>query len=351
MFYRRRAKARDTKMHMTRLKATFVSLAIVVECLGQSPALRPEVLHFSSRPVEKPGVGGLVSVIDAQHIWIGLDYSSDGGATWSGRFPPQDTEEFDLMFPPQFQQAVFVTSNRGWLTGLRRTWQTEDGGITWSVAFDGGSARSLGHSGRHGWMATWGLNPPTNYITEDLGETWHPCGKPWTSSAGPLDAAFFVNNRVGWIPVSSFDDQDKRNGPASLAKTADGGCNWDLIWSDPLAGEDLYGVHFVDENFGWMGAGPQRLLETSDGGLHWRAVQLPRQDFRLEGLSLVNRQTGWVVGSPPPDLYYTDDGGRRWHVVPDSDLREDREAAREIPPSWGIGLLMKLEAAGAKHDP
>jgi len=101
----------------------------VMICGGQAAPTQPETVHFSSKPVEWPGGQNPISVLDPQHIWEGLSYTADGGATWTGRFPPGDSVQFEHV-PPQHQSAVFVTRYRGWLTGGQYIWQTEDGGET-----------------------------------------------------------------------------------------------------------------------------------------------------------------------------------------------------------------------------
>jgi photosystem II stability/assembly factor-like uncharacterized protein len=142
-------------------------------------------------------------------------------------------------------------------------------------------------------------------------------------------------------------DERRRPLQNGVARTTDGGCSWRILWWSPTS-ERLGNIAFIDSTFGWMTSG-QRLLESRTGGTRWQTVKPPRSDFYIESAYLVDRSRGWVIGSPAPGLYYTNDGGTHWSAVSDSDLRENRGVAREIPTGWGEGLLMKLQAGRAKQ--
>jgi photosystem II stability/assembly factor-like uncharacterized protein len=335
-------------MIATKRKFTLIAaIGVAAVCSGQVAPSQSELVRFSSQAVAKPEVGP-ISVVDPQHIWVGLSYTADGGTSWIGRFPPEDSHQFEHI-PPGDQTAIFANGDRGWLSGLGRIWATNDAGITWSSLFSGVGVGTLGFSGTHGWIAVGDDRSTRNYITQDLGATWTQCGMDWDLlRMGPFSRVSFVDDRNGWISVAKFDSL-RRPLATGVARTEDGGCIWKILWWDPVRWEKLFEIHFVDRSFGWMGADREKLLETRDGGLHWKSIRLPRSDFYLEGLHLIDRQRGWVLGSPPPGLYYTADGGTHWHVVSDSDLRQNLGGSRQIPPSWGDGLLVKLRAAHGQN--
>lgn len=317
-------------------------LAVVVVCLGQDKPPAPEVVQFATRPVSSPEYGR-VSAIDAQHIWVGLSYTADGGDSWTGRFPRPGSHLFEDTIPANGQQALFVTENRGWLSGLERVWATDDAGLTWSPVFDG----RIGMPGfyrSHGWVAVSDGRSVRNYVSEDLGKTWAHCGSEWKlPEDAPFSSISLVDEHTGWITIASYDGQT-RPVDQGVAKTEDGGCTWKLLWWDPVPQPRLFGIQFIDKAFGWVGEDRGNLLETRDGGLRWRAILLPGPGFYLQSFHLVDRKKAWVLGNYYRSLYFTLDGGAHWQAVSESDLRENRGAAREIPASWGEGLLTKIRA-------
>jgi photosystem II stability/assembly factor-like uncharacterized protein len=325
----------------------FISLFVVAACRGQEQRRPPQVVRFTAQAVASPGPGN-IPVIDSQHIWVGLSYTADGGSSWTGRFPPPGHTPY--LFDPDIEQSSdqhtrFITADRGFLGGPTGVWATQDGGMTWSMAFDNYAAiQALAHSGEHVWMAVGDEHSARNYISDDLGKSWHPCGAEWKYSvAAPHISSFLLNSLKGWAVVAKYDSPG-RHTKMGVARTQDGGCSWTILWWAPAT--DILGdIRFVDRNFGWMAASDLR--ETRDGGIHWRSIRLPRSDFSLEGAYPVDTNRGWVIGSPAPNLYETVDGGIHWRAVSDSDLRLDQGAARELPPSWGAGTLMKIQAG---HD-
>jgi photosystem II stability/assembly factor-like uncharacterized protein len=325
------------------------ALVLIVVALGQNSIPPPEPIRFESRAVGWPE-SGPISLIDLQHIWVGLTYSEDGGATWVGRFPPADTHEFERNIPPNFQKAAFVNSRRGWLSVLGRVWVTNDAGTTWSPLFDG-TIRGFDFSGNTGWMAIDKYHSVDRsietYVTRDQGATWSKCGSSWKIPGVAPFSLTLIDEHTGWGNIAKFDARGRAEGDG-VARTDDGGCTWEILWWDPMQGDQLFGIQFVDKSTGWMGASRGRLLETHDGGLNWRTVPLPRTDFYLEGVHLMDRKKGWVLGNPMPNIYFTLNGGVSWKAITESDLRENRGATRDIPSSWGEGLLTKIRAAHSK---
>lgn len=318
--------------------AVIVLLAIIL-APRPGPAMASDAIRFLSERSKTPDTG-VVSVIDARRIWVGLTYTADGGGSWIAWRPPTTASaDFDLGAPPTGALTWFITPERGWLTGTRSVWMTDNGGRAWRRQVPG-HIHGLAFVGNSGWLSAGDGHIVQNYRTDDSGQNWQSCGSPWEKSkAAPRGYSSFIDPKTGWIIIASYDERELPS-DMGVARTKDGGCSWEVSWRDRDRIADLAAIQFVDRSFGWLLESRGRLLETTDGGLHWRAVTVPATLF-LEGAYLVSRTRGWIVGSPDPNsgLYYTDDGGRHWHAVSREDVRENVGMAREVPVNWGPGFL------------
>ena len=78
--------------------------------------------------------------------------------------------------------------------------------------------------------------------TTDGGETWVGSSERARGRRNPetiLKGIWFVSPTTGWV-IGSF---------GTLLHTADGGENWEK--RDPGFDNNLFGIHFLDENTGW----------------------------------------------------------------------------------------------------
>jgi photosystem II stability/assembly factor-like uncharacterized protein len=227
---------------------------------------------------------------------------------------------------------------------------TDDGGSTWRRQVPGHIHTMTFEKGA-GWMAAGNSKSVQDYVTADRGQNWTQCGAPWRlSELAPLSAVSFISPRTGWITVANYNQREL---PliGGVAKTTDGGCTWETLWRDTKSqGENLTGIQFVDESFGWLTAMYDRLLETRDGGRHWNPVRMPREWINLESTYLVDRTHGWIIGSSIRGLalYYTSDDGKHWTSVSKEDFIARRGLATEIPPLWGAAFLARIQLASLR---
>jgi len=307
--------------------------------------LAEDSVMFVSQSVERP-VTGAVSAVGSRSAWVGLAYTEDGGASWRGwQPPPSDRRMFDSGAPPFAASTFFVTSERGWLSGLDSVWMTGDKGSTWHRQLPG-RMQSMFLAGGSGWLAAGRGGAVLNYTSSDDGRSWRECGAPWEpTKVAPLGSASFVDAMNGWITVASFTARGLPN-LGGVARTSDGGCTWRVLWWDSEnvgESERLREVQFVDANRGWLSASYGRLFETADGGKTWKAVALP-QNLRLESAYREDLRMGWILGSGTngSGFYYTKDGGENWQGVLAREIRKDEGLARDIPKKWGAGFLRVL---------
>ena len=59
---------------------------------------------------------------------------------------------------------------------------------------------------------------------------------------------------------------------------------------------DLYGVFFIDNNYGWVVGESQTVLVTSNSGQTWPQAPSTAKDSDLRSVFIVDSQTGWITG-------------------------------------------------------
>jgi photosystem II stability/assembly factor-like uncharacterized protein len=160
-----------------------------------------------------------------------LATSRDAGETWTS----EDLSALTAMI----LDVHFVDERIGFICGATDTnveqsraliLRTGDGGQTWSRVYEG----------KRPFELTWKMSFPT--------ET------------------------TGYVTVQSYNP-DPAVSQRVFAKTTDGGLTWSEMPLVNDAGVREFGVGFVDENRGWIGAAPNG-FETRDGGVSWSPVQM-----------------------------------------------------------------------------
>jgi photosystem II stability/assembly factor-like uncharacterized protein len=109
-------------------------------------------------------------------------------------------------------------------------------------------------------------------MTRDAGATWTPV---WRSKR-KLENCWkmsWPSRKVGYATVQSYDEAagDKR----VVIKTVDGGRSWRELPLVELKGVREFGIGFVTEKHGWVGAVPGG-FETRDGGRSWQRIEFGR---------------------------------------------------------------------------
>lgn len=107
--------------------------------------------------------------------------------------------------------------------------------------------------------------------------TTHDGGKTWTETyrgTRPFELTWkisFPTRQTGYVTIQSYNP-DKAASQRFIAKTTDGGKTWSEL---PLVDDHAvrqFGVAFIDENHGWVGAMPGG-FETTDGGKTWMRAE------------------------------------------------------------------------------
>jgi photosystem II stability/assembly factor-like uncharacterized protein len=257
-----------------------------------------------------------VAFSDAQHAWaVGGDYSkdsqgallltsSDAGKTWT-RTPFTATSALE--------KVQFPTATAGYITG-------DDGAV---------------------------------YSTSDGGGHWTRV------LAGATDVAFtglsFADATHGWV-CGGQGNEDFYGGRCYA--TADGGATWKDVSPDPSM--VLHSLSFVSATEGWVLGEDQTVFHTSDGGATWSKERLTiLSQAQLWDVHFVDAQNGWVTGSFFPSgarydswgvVLHTTDGGDSW-VQQDSGTGELASAATatDAQHAWvayEFGLMLRTSDAG-----
>lgn len=157
-----------------------------------------------------------------------------------------------------------------------------------------------------------------------------------------LHDVFFANDTTGWIVGKS--DGTSLGRDSVILQTVDGG----QTWTEQESGTHQYlqGVHFVDENRGWIAAGhvtgmPPTVLHTTNQGQHWSFQDMPTaaEDAHLFDIQFLDADTGWAVGgevSYSGEIYgtklilHSSNGGSSWTVQHDQRV----DVPVDFDPDW-----------------
>jgi len=82
---------------------------------------------------------------------------------------------------------------------------------------------------------------------------------------------------------------------------------WDRLTTG--SNENIYGIHFIDDDKGWAATWDGNVLSTKDGGKTWESHNIG--EYHLEDVYFIDGDDGFVVGSDGC-LFRTGDGGETW---------------------------------------
>ena len=194
---------------------------------------------------------------------------------------------------------------------------TDNGGQTWHKQSSGVFSKPLRNVYFHSALEGWCIGESGVLIhTTDSGQTWHHIETGTENNLHDI----FIGEVTGWI-VGDW---------GTLLKTTDGGKTFTKTDASVFGGKSLKGIHFVNENQGWIvtyntptssatDGYPGYIYRTTDGGETWEAQFMT--ETALFDLHFIDEEIGWVVGDRR-SVFATTDSGETWKFVTDgSDQR------------------------------
>ena len=306
--------------------------------------------RFVVEPTDAPSPFDEGCFIDERRAWVAgfqLKRTTDGGVTWQKLRPSPESETVFGKMGSTYVKPYFLTPTRGWLDASTGIWQTEDGGLTWRQIFSEGSPPRFADS-QNGWLRVF-LSETTeqSYVTRDGGRSWQRCGPVLKlSRQHPNSNVFFLKPQLGWAITN---DGQRING---VARTLDGGCNWEQLWvSEDNPDERYSDIFFLNEREGWLaGNANGSLYHTTDGGRTWEDLPLPTESTKVFRVYFLDSAEGWIIAKPgvtgdAEGVFHTTDGGETWRKWTASEIisgLSSNSGRRELPANWKAGQLLRM---------
>lgn len=215
--------------------------------------------------------------------------SEDGGVTWA----PVEAENIgvvkgicgiDVLHETRIFQGetrkVAIIHAAGRVGGPSTMLRSVDGGATWKVIDLSAQAGMI--------LDVKFLDANTGFVcaatssdvaqasalilrTTDGGASWSPVYRGTRLSENCWKMSF-PTRRTGYASLQSYADGETKR---VIVKTTDGGATWKELPLVEDARVRQFGIGFLDENRGWVGATTTG-FETRDGGATWTPVEMGR---------------------------------------------------------------------------
>jgi len=202
----------------------------------------------------------------------------------------------------------FVDMKRGWAVGkLGKIVYTDDGGEVWEAQ------ESITDNSLEG---IYFVNDQVGWVIGDMGTILHTTdgGQGWVSQESRTEQhlrdIFFLDLNLGWIVGEQ----------GVVLTTTNGGKEWkertDLsvlftIEENPFP-TSLFGIHFSDDQNGWIVGDYGLIIHTHDSGKSWNYQKSGTSDL-LKDVTFNDSLNGWVVGESGTILHTTN-GGKIWEI-------------------------------------
>ena len=157
-------------------------------------------------------------------------------------------------------------------------------------------------------MIQLGYIAGSNFIlkTTNAGEDWMVKLDDYSNS---LHSIYFTDENTGYAVGSTYDVGWHN----CILKTTDGGNTWFYVSIGITDDWLLNSVFFVNRDTGWVAGYGADFRKTTDGGLSWINQSLGINGYNdiLNAVYFINENIGWVVGNEGK-LFKTTNGGTTW---------------------------------------
>lgn len=241
----------------------------------QVPFVNAGKLDYRPRIIGVGRVGG-----PAAYVW-----SDDLGKSWKqGKLPEIGVMAFDVKFLDDRRGFIASATHADVSQSQALILATEDGGTTWREVYRSTRPFEL----------TWKLSFPTR--------------------------------EVGYCTIQSYNP-DQTASARFVAKTTDGGKTWHEI---PLVNDHRFrefGIAFLDENTGWVGAAPHG-FSTTDGGQTWSKAEFGNAVNKIRVLPTSEGVAVYAIGLEVHRLQLP---GAKTNKQPSHGSPEPKEPSGRIP--------------------
>lgn len=251
--------------------------------------------------------------------------TDDGGDTWTKVFSHKGTH---------FRSLAFTDDNHGFasnlgpidgtsITDATLLYETKDGGGAWApvTAIAGpmptGICNQTKIDATH-LIAVGRVNGPCFLMSSsDAGASWTSISLD--SKLSMLIDARFTTPKDG-IVVGGTNDASMK---CTILHTGDGGATWETVFTSKTPASLCWKISFPTDAVGYVsvqdnGVGPATFAKTIDGGKTW--VEKPvglKAAYSGIGIGFITENIGWISSeNPKQETYRTSDGGETWEVDP-----------------------------------
>ncbi len=199
-----------------------------------------------------------------------------------------------------FMSVCFTDEMHGWIISETGTVvSTSDAGNSWvsshipNVYYESIHFSDNEHGCIVGWEETL-ADSSLILVTSNGGNTWSFVNHV---KVNRFNDEFFINNEIGWA-VGSRGELNMN----CCYYTSDGGNTWSIQNSILVAGAELFGVCFRDENNGQVCGTDGAFFITNNGGSSW-ALGISMPLLNLNAIYNWGALTGCIVGEEGIALY------------------------------------------------
>lgn len=257
----------------------------------------------------------------------GILKTTDGGMTWTKSFTNAGTF---------FRAVLFLDDNHGFAGNLGAgldssisdatvLYETKDAGKTWAAVtsitgpMPSGICNLTQVDATH-LFAVGRANGPAHVLSStDAGATW--TSTDLGNQMSMLVDAHFSSPTEGIIAGQGAGAADV----CTILRTTDGGKTYSNVFSAKASGSLCWKLSFPTSDVGYVAVqdeakGPASFAKTTDGGKTWTETTLPVKTTALGGypaigIGFVTANVGWVAPEDPAlPVYRTTDGGQTWAV-------------------------------------
>ena len=228
--------------------------------------------------------------------------TSDGGKNWSLTYRDDRPQIFfDAMgFWDEQHGIAFGDAIDGYIEIVR----TNDGGATWyrapederpvALEGEGGFAASGTCIITYGDSLVWiGLGAPESRVafSSNRGKAWSIINSPMAQEAGSAGIFSLAFNTSKFGIAVGGDYMNRSDTTKLIARTSDGGANWNLVENNGLNGQKSAVTPVADSQL-WLASGATGVNASFDNGSSWSLID----STGYYTIQMASKKSGWLTG-------------------------------------------------------